>query len=126
MKKITLFIVLALICSTVFSTAYHSGTISCSSTGWRGIDAGGNLKETGTTHWNSPNTGATNSSGFIGLPGGCRSNGGFNNTGYYGYFWSSSGSGSEAWSRLLYYHFAQDYRDHLPQDYGFSVRCLKD
>ncbi|MCD4697445.1 MAG: hypothetical protein K8S16_14520, partial [Bacteroidales bacterium] len=38
-----------------------AGTVSCTAIGWRGIDAGGNLKEIGTTHWNSPNTGATNS-----------------------------------------------------------------
>ena len=41
--------------------------------------AGGKMKEAGTAHWNSPNTGATNESGFTGLPGGFRSN--------YGYFY---------------------------------------
>jgi uncharacterized protein (TIGR02145 family) len=34
--------------------------------------AGGKMKESGTTDWNSPNTGATNSCGFTGLPCGYR------------------------------------------------------
>ena len=34
--------------------------------------AGGKLKETGTSHWLSPNTGATNETGFTGLPTGYR------------------------------------------------------
>ena len=45
--------------------------------------AGGKMKEAGYDHWNSPNTGATNSSGFTGLPGGYRDTGGFSWNGGY-------------------------------------------
>ena len=34
--------------------------------------SGGKAKEVGTEHWETPNTGATNESGFTGLPGGWR------------------------------------------------------
>ena len=48
-------------------------------TGFRGTDEGGKLKETGTAHWKSPNSGATNESRFTALPGGLRYyNGTFN------------------------------------------------
>jgi uncharacterized protein (TIGR02145 family) len=97
--------------------------------GWRGLDAGGNLKEAGTTHWNSPNIGATNSSGFSGLPGGSRSNsGGFvYNLGNYGYFWSSSQySALYAWYRALSFISADVDRSNISKEYGFSVRCLQD
>ena len=49
--------------------------------------AGGLLKENGFSHWQSPNTGATNGSGFCGLPGGNWNN---QNLGMYGYWWSST------------------------------------
>ena len=90
--------------------------------------AGGKLKETGTTHWNSPNVGATNESGFAALPGGSRSNNGyFNLLGYYAYFWSSTESGSNcAWSRTLYYVIASVYRYDDGKQYGFSVRLVRD
>jgi uncharacterized protein (TIGR02145 family) len=96
---------------------------------WRGLDAGGNLKETGTAHWNSPNTGATNISGFTAFPGGFRDiiNGSFNYLGYFGFFWSSSQyDAGSAWSRSLYYTLASVYRNYYYKDYGFSVRCIKD
>jgi uncharacterized protein (TIGR02145 family) len=103
-------------------------TITCSSTGWRGVDGGGKLKESGTTHWNSPNTGATNSSGFTALPSGYRyAYGSFDYLGYYGRWWSSSeDAASDAWYRGLTYGGAQVGRYSGDQSGGFSVRCLKD
>jgi uncharacterized protein (TIGR02145 family) len=82
-----------------------------------------------TTGWTSPNTGATNSSGFTGLPGGYRHNyGGFSDVGYFGYWWSSSGTGSgAAWSRVLVYYNANVYRyNFYVECIGFSVRCIRD
>lgn len=59
--------------------------------------AGGKLKETGTTHWLAPNTGATNSSGFTALPGGIRGQIlGFIDINNYAYFWSSASVGPTA------------------------------
>ncbi len=97
--------------------------------GFRGLDAGGNLKEEGTVHWIDPNEGATNSSGFTGLPGGDRfyGDGSFYDIGYFGYLWSSSQTGTDcAWNRTLLYYDADVYRYSYYKEWGFSVRCLKD
>ena len=92
--------------------------------------AGGPMKEIGTTHWNSPNSGATNLSGFTGLPGGCRfSDGFFFWIDYYCYLWSSTEyfPGSvDAWYRLLFYDDNAIFDDYLDKHWGLSVRCLKD
>jgi uncharacterized protein (TIGR02145 family) len=90
--------------------------------------AGGKMKETGTTHWSSPNTGATNESGFTALPGGYRSyaSGSFYTLGLYGFFWSSSEhSDSYAMSRRLRHNSADVYRFYYNTGNGYSVRCLK-
>ncbi|MFM8513541.1 MAG: FISUMP domain-containing protein, partial [Bacteroidota bacterium] len=94
--------------------------------------AGGALKSTATQPtpggWNSPNTGATNSSGFTALPGGLRLNDGdFNLMTYLGCWWSSSvSSGANAWYRFLDYDVSSFTRSYDYRTYGFSVRCLKD
>ncbi len=98
-------------------------------TGLRGTDEGGKLKETGTTHWNSPNTGATNESCFSALPGGYRysDNGNFYLISKYADFWSSSEYYSTyAWYRLLYYNSSVVLRYHYPKRFGLSVRCARD
>jgi large repetitive protein len=88
--------------------------------------AGGKMKETGYLHWDQPNTGANNESGFTALAGGYW---GTTPTSAYAEFlgkyaaFLSSESNPEVWSlsytdselKLLYYYY----------DYGFSVRCLR-
>ena len=99
-------------------------------TNWLGGEnqAGGKMKETGFSHWLSPNTGATNSSGFTGLPGGYRDDlGVFHDIYYYGGWWSSSeSSSSTSWSRYLYFGIGNVTRLAYYKQYGFSVRCIKD
>jgi uncharacterized protein (TIGR02145 family) len=88
----------------------------------------GKMKSTGTTLWTSPNTGATNSSGFTGLPGGYRSNNGtFYEIGGRGGWWSSSEfDARNAWHRRLFYNNFYDSRANHYKENGFSVRCLRD
>jgi uncharacterized protein (TIGR02145 family) len=91
--------------------------------------AGGKMKETGTTHWSSPNTGADNSSGFTALPGGYRDyfGGTFYYLGYGGYWWSATeASSSNAWYRYLLYSSGGAGRGYSYEYYGFSVRCVGD
>jgi uncharacterized protein (TIGR02145 family) len=95
---------------------------------WRGNDEGGKLKEAGTTHWNSPNTGATNESGFSGLPGGYRIfNSNYYDVGNLALFWSSTEYGSyPAWTRYLGYYDSEVGRSYDSKQDGFSVRCVRD
>ena len=92
------------------------------------IDAGGKLKETGTTHWQSPNEGATDLVGFTALPSGYRYfNGSFLDIGYYSYWWSSTESSpTNAYERLVSYVSSYIYKGSGRKQSGFSVRCLKD
>ena len=90
--------------------------------------AGGKMKEAGTTHWNSPNTSADNSSGFTALPGGYRGDfGAFSYIGGYGLWGSATeANASYAWYRNLYYYNSDASRSLSYKYYGFSVRCVRD
>jgi len=90
--------------------------------------AGGKLKETGTSNWSSPNTSATNETGFTALPGGFRDNyGSFYNVGNYGYWWSSTEYNKDiAWKWSMSYNSSNVIRSSNYKHYGFSVRCLRD
>ncbi len=95
--------------------------------GGQGV-AGGKLKEAGTTHWNSPNTGATNETGFTALPGGNRDDQGeFLGAGFHGHWWSSTGDNTgDAWYRCMLYVYSEVGRGVSSKQGGFSVRCVKD
>jgi uncharacterized protein (TIGR02145 family) len=91
-------------------------------------NAGGRLKEVEFSHWWEPNVGATNTTGFTGLPGGARfsnDNGSFYNLGYEAYWWSSSEDTIVyAWSLTT-----DDEQIHWytsDKSLGNSVRCVKD
>ena len=90
--------------------------------------AGGKLKEIGTDHWETPNIGATNESGFSALPGGCRlGNGIFNRIGDLACFWSATeSSGNDAWFRILSFNDSDISRYYYHKRFGLSVRCVKD
>lgn len=91
--------------------------------------AGGKMKEAGTTHWTSPNTSATNESGFTALPSGYRSDGdgSFDYLGSGGLWWSSTADGATyAWDRYLNYVNPLCNRSYYGKQYGFAVRLIKD
>jgi uncharacterized protein (TIGR02145 family) len=92
------------------------------------IVSGGKLKETGLTHWNTPNSGATNETGFNAIPGGiCAGGGAFYNIGGIVVFWSSTEfSTNYAVLRNIYYHYSNVNRETTERRVGLSVRCLKD
>jgi uncharacterized protein (TIGR02145 family) len=94
--------------------------------------AGGKMKATGTLQagiglWQSPNTDATNESGFSGITAGFRGpNGTFYFVGF-GYWWSLSEDATiSAWQRGLYYDNGSAGRGNGYKREGSLVRCVKD
>jgi uncharacterized protein (TIGR02145 family) len=92
--------------------------------------AHGKLKETGTTHWQSPNSDATNESGFTGLPGGSHwPEINFDYIRIGGHWWSATSANSyEAWRLMLNYQYmgANTVLSSADKKIGWSVRCLRD
>lgn len=89
--------------------------------------AGGKLKETGFTHWLSPNSGATNETGFTGLPGGIRYPEKFDAIKDVGHFWSSTeGPSGRAWYSCIYSGLPNLGIANDLQYFEMSVRCIKD
>jgi len=109
--------------------------------------AGGKAKETGLSHWLSPNTGADNSSGFTALPGGCRYimyTGGtcnpaspalYTHLGNNGVWWSTSGGSDPNRASFVEteYNSSRFYRSsfgpcfgYYEKRTGYSLRLVKD
>jgi uncharacterized protein (TIGR02145 family) len=91
--------------------------------------AGGKMKETGFTHWNSPNTGATDELGITTLPGGFRryNDGVFSSIRYYGEYWSSTEYDTEVAGGVeISYNSSGVSVGEPNKKYGFSIRCIKD
>lgn len=91
--------------------------------------AAGKLKEAGLTHWRSPNTDATNSSGFTALPAGTRDYAGsFDLFGTRGVYWSSNQyDNANAYLRNFYYDNSDVFKGGIYyfKNLGNSVRCIK-
>ena len=90
-------------------------------------NAGEKLKEMGLVHWQSPNAGATDESGFGALPSGYRGmTGTFAELHQYSPWWSStevSPTESRFWSTS--YTGGELFSGYYPRQYGYAVRCLK-
>ena len=91
--------------------------------------AGGKMKSTGTIEastglWYSPNTGATNSSGFTAVPAGYRDHGVFGGIGVEGVWWSTTEGGFYgAWCRDLGCGGNNVHIGNATESHGYSVRC---
>jgi len=130
--------------SAASSTANPSGVQGICPTGWHlpshlewtqltdylgGEEvAGGKLKETGTSHWDDPNTGATNETGFTALPGGFRGQyGDFIDIGIFGNWLSATeDSPTVAHYRDMGYNYSNVFSQRSNKEYGISVRCVRD
>jgi uncharacterized protein (TIGR02145 family) len=93
-----------------------------------GGSAGAKIRETGTSHWSGPNSGATNETGFTALPSGMRyANGTFDEIYRYGNWWCSGEySATEADFFGVGSIGAHVYGGYNSKSNAYAVRCLKD
>ena len=91
-------------------------------------DAGGKLKEAGTSHWNSPNTGANDDYGFTALAAGQRyEDGPYIYLGKNCNFWTTTiGPGTNPYGIRLYHDGADYHMSEFHRNRGLSIRCIKD
>ena len=92
---------------------------------WYGTDIGGKMKETGLAHWESPNFGATNSSGFTTLGGGAYYDNAFIQLSTRAWFWTAKYDGYCVF-RFLGNDSQQVYKNHGGYSHCMSARCIKD
>jgi len=91
--------------------------------------AGAELKETGTEHWQYPNTGATNSSFFTALPGGFRSQeeGEFERKTEEAWFWTSQEYlNGLVYGRIMQYNSKEASLVAPAKSKGLTIRCILD
>ena len=119
--------------SRICPVGWHVPTDAEIATLWTNLGAdttvGGKLKEADTLHWNTPNLGATNSSGFTALPAGFRSYGNYEGLGTLTYFWTTTPDGSDV-NMAVYYSLNKNSgymaREIWRKVFGRSIRCVKD
>ncbi len=90
--------------------------------------AGGKMKEAGTSHWQSPNNGATNSSGFTALPAGITdyNTGAFGELGFNGHWWTATSYDNiYAYLAVLRTNLVSAGVTTTPKNRGLSVRLIK-
>ena len=92
------------------------------------IQAGKKMKETGTTYWDPPNSGATNESGFSARGAGRRGvDGSYDFLLQQNFIWMATESNTTAAYNLTLYNNQNGAMTHTNnKDSGFSVRCVKD
>lgn len=94
-------------------------------------NAGGNLKQTGLSHWEVPNLNASNKDGFTAIPAGYRSSidGTYHSIRESYRLWSSTFSENMAeagWYFSLGHNSNSASIHEIDNKYGFSIRCIKD